>query len=423
MLFMLLNKKTMKILCLLLPLSALLSSCADPKQVSSSGTTDLTVEKEEKDYLDTEIIKKKKETSEAYEIHVIGYGDFVEEELNADSIMGNYLEDTLRAELGEDTMTVVNTDLLVQDWGYQAMQGDVLMTVEMDVEEADILEARLKLQRLQNSFERAKTEFAQQREEAIAENDQIGDKYEFQAGCFLLERDALEWENTVRNYERQIAEAQKRVNQLEKWKNTTTITAPESGFYYLDTTGEDGGLKPGDTLKSGDIICKMRISTLEQVDILDNKENKWEYGAKVLFETSGKNITGEMETSEWEGRIASGSVKDLYGNLDVRKADSSDSLLMPSIQTFSNPAFSLSRAISEDAFFGQTKAKGSIKEMKQVLLVPARAVTVEEEIPYVTVIKPDGGFLKTGFIAGGHNDEYYWVFSGLEEGTEILMSK
>ena len=59
--------------------------------------------------------------------------------------------------------------------------------------------------------------------------------------------------------------------------------------------------------------------------------------------------------------------------------------------------------------------------MENVLLVPAEAVTIDKRKYYVTVLGEGGSMTKTQFIPGGGNDEYYWVFDGLQEGTRIVM--
>ena len=100
---------------------------------------------------------------------------------------------------------------------------------------------------------------------------------------------------------------------------------------------------------------------------------------------------------------------DLYGNLREEKI------------------FFLLQPVDEEAFSNtetdnmkDAKIHGDLGTMENVLLVPARAVTIDNDITYVTIVKEDGSFLKKGFRAGGSNANYYWVMDGLEEGTVIL---
>ena len=58
--------------------------------------------------------------------------------------------------------------------------------------------------------------------------------------------------------------------------------------------------------------------------------------------------------------------------------------------------------------------------MENVILIPKTAVTVDGDECFVTVLQEDGSLLKTEFIPGGSNAEYYWVFDGLNEGMNII---
>ena len=64
--------------------------------------------------------------------------------------------------------------------------------------------------------------------------------------------------------------------------------------------------------------------------------------------------------------------------------------------------------------------KANVREVKDVVLVPKRAVTTVDGITYVTV-EEDGKQVLKSFIAGGSDSTNYWVIEGLSEGTKICL--
>ncbi len=66
-------------------------------------------------------------------------------------------------------------------------------------------------------------------------------------------------------------------------------------------------------------------------------------------------------------------------------------------------------------------ATAVIREMENVVLVPKKAVWVSEGNTYVNVMDSDGKVYATSFVAGGFNEEYYWVIEGLTEGMNVCL--
>ena len=63
----------------------------------------------------------------------------------------------------------------------------------------------------------------------------------------------------------------------------------------------------------------------------------------------------------------------------------------------------------------------TIREMKNVLIVPKGAVTDIGGKTYVDVIDENGNIMTTSFIAGGYDNENYWVVEGLTEGMKVCL--
>ncbi len=64
---------------------------------------------------------------------------------------------------------------------------------------------------------------------------------------------------------------------------------------------------------------------------------------------------------------------------------------------------------------------GSPRTISNVILIPKRAVFVEEGQTYVHVLDENGNVTARSFIAGGYDVENYWVLEGLEEGMTICL--
>lgn len=63
----------------------------------------------------------------------------------------------------------------------------------------------------------------------------------------------------------------------------------------------------------------------------------------------------------------------------------------------------------------------TVREMKNVVLVPRSAVWSTNGNTYVDVVDKNGKVVTTSFVAGGFDTANYWVIEGLEEGTEICL--
>lgn len=390
------NRKRFISAGLIMILLAGLTACSTEKNTLSDVGTNLVEERDKSEYLDIGILSEEKEIK--YSTYTVQYGDYEEEiKLLANSMYRQwYFNYPIRVSTGGETVRVAE---IVSTYVF-ANQGEALAVIERDIDPVAVLEAQLKLQRLQERYEKAKAEYETQREEKVKANALISDAYMKKADSILLERDALEWEHTARQYEAEILNARKALNEVEQKTQFETIYAPKSGYYnFVDWTSNSNlEVAVGTELQDGEVLCFYQ--PWEEVWFAsENSQSQIKYGSKLTCQIgTDHEVTSSM---------ASAPLADLYGNLGRELA-----------------YFKIDLDINEAlSVWGPTKASIIVNEMEHVLLVPAAAVTEEKGIPYVTVVKPDGTFRKTGFVAGGHNSDYYWVLSGLEEGTEILLGE
>lgn len=65
------------------------------------------------------------------------------------------------------------------------------------------------------------------------------------------------------------------------------------------------------------------------------------------------------------------------------------------------------------------EVSAQIREMEHVLVVPKKAVKEIDGNTYVCVENEDGSTYVTGFIAGGYDQQFYWVIDGLTERCKV----
>lgn len=66
-------------------------------------------------------------------------------------------------------------------------------------------------------------------------------------------------------------------------------------------------------------------------------------------------------------------------------------------------------------------AEATIRVMENVVLVPKKAVWTADGNTYVHVMNENGEVVATSFVAGGYNEQYYWVIEGLTEGMNVCL--
>lgn len=80
-------------------------------------------------------------------------------------------------------------------------------------------------------------------------------------------------------------------------------------------------------------------------------------------------------------------------------------------------------APGDDEFWSRFRydVEGEVRKMSNVPIVPKRAVWTSQGQTYVYVKDENGDAIARSFLAGGFNNEYYWVVDGLTEGMEVCL--
>lgn len=381
------NKNRFSILGSLMIVLLAVSSC------SSGKNMDISIQIDKSQYLDIGRLTPKEE--EGRTTYTITYGKLTEKVFDP-SPQRHSQPVPVTVHLDAGSMTFVGYEASASYGNIQ--KGDALARVQIEVDSADILEAQLKLQRTQERYERAKAEYEKQHQKKAEANRMISDGYLAKTAGILLERDALEWTETARMFEEEVKKAQEEYDLIKQGTRIETIVAPIAGSLVPYINQEEEEISPGTKLKDGDVIGNIYFSEPKVYFAMEDFQQTYRYGMEFVWDFGNQTLI--------PGRMVSGNRDDLYGNLDKI------------------PIYFELDADKEKMFrLWGGKMTSEVIVMEQVLLVPVEAVSVEDGVPYVTVVRPDGSLIKTGFTAGGSNQDYYWVLSGLSEGDVILQSK
>ncbi len=258
-------------------------------------------------------------------------------------------------------------------------KGDVLIKVHVVADQVEIERQERQIQRLN-----------EQLADLIKENDE-DDKNG----------------KAIKNMNSQIEDANKYLNELKTDAAVRTIKADRSGII---TEMFDGGeRKVGDLMRSEGNIAKIADESSCFIAVNDSN-SQLAYGNSVIvsYEDREGNVTqvsGKVVTAN-----AMSLSKPLKQGMALVTVDPDDMAKLLETTNTSNVGF-------WDVTRFSIIAK--IRVMKNVVMVPRKAVTEYGGNCYVTVKDADGTLKNVSFISGGSDTTGYWVAEGLTEGMTI----
>jgi len=383
MCFMYRNKRTAIVLMLILVL--LCTACGTSKTTSASG------EIAKENYLNTEALNQQGGQLEAgqYQVYVLEKGTFVEEALGQ-TLERAYINATIA--YAELPCEKARFGSYAASYFIYVEKGDLLATFYADVDTIALEEAELELQRLEERFVQAELDHIEKAEELVEKMTAEYNSYEDKVIEVERIQEELNWANTKRIYENKIENVKETIKELEETGNVIEVYSPADGLAVPIK-----GYAPGMEVKDGDYLCHV-IPVDEYYVSTDKRTDLYNFGMEMTFKTRAGATTGT---------VISADSKVLYGNLD----DHEVVFAIATSDTISQDDLNASRSLAFE---------GNAKVVENVILIPKAAVTVENDECFVTVLQEDGSLLKTEFIAGGSNADYYWVFDGLSEGMKII---
>lgn len=365
-------------------------SFGSKKTVSSSEGSEEKSKVNIADYLDTELLNQTASTEDSYTSYTVTRGDF---ETTYDMDQGEvypYNATLITSEC--DTGKVYFKEYCVSPYQY-VQKGDPIAKVYVELDATQLSELKLNLERYEKRYQEAKDTHKEQDADYLERFAKDMTVVE----CLKLQQDYdnfnFSWEQSCESYEKSIEDTKEQIEDIEEAKIMTEVVSTVDGF----VVELQRYINEGDELSNGYILASVIDPSPVYLKVDGN--GLYSYGSKV-------QVTWKGNGSKYEGTVVS---------LDSKTA---------SYDMFNTDAFIRVDCSIED--IGQSLYGGlSIvtRDMKDVLLVDRAAVTEENSIPYVTVKNEDGTLCKTGFVAGGYNQNYYWVFSGLSEGMQLVVKK
>lgn len=209
----------------------------------------------------------------------------------------------------------------------------------------------------------------------------------------------------VENFEKNIAELQKTINEMQADFRTTEIKAKTGGVVSFQYD-----VKKDDLLNKDTNLYFIANDNTTYIQVNDTN-HVLNYGNEVSI--SYKDADGKQQTAA--GTVctvnAAGLTNDLRAD-DMLISISADDLAM---MAASSRGF--------EGYFNRERfsVTSEVRAMNNVMLVPRKAVIENAGQVFVKVMGTDGNPVLTGVVAGGSDNSNYWIIEGLTEDTKICL--
>lgn len=229
-------------------------------------------------------------------------------------------------------------------------------------------------------------------------------------------------EKEIARREEGIQELEKLLADMRKDAAVTEIRAPRDGIIIRMASAEWPGLEEGSMLYSGQELYLLADEQLSYL-FVEDPNNVLTYGNQaeisflnyLTYRGDQLQITDKDKENSVTGEIVNlnkmSLSKELVSGFSLIKVAAEDmSKLMGSTET-------------EDGRWLLTRYGVTVRyrEVKNVLLVPRRAVKTISGSTYVKVKLENGEIQYRSFVSGGSDGAYFWVVEGLTEGMEICL--
>ncbi len=371
-----------------------LGGCKSAESVFTDAGTDLVVETDASAYLDLSLLDVKpveeSGTWNGYEVLTLEYGTFATNIIETRAGINMVESVQVKPQISNGSMIL--TELLVTKYSY-VTEGDILARMDVETSALDLEEMELKLKRLEEEYAQAVADYEKRHEEAV-EGISV---YEALGKIDRIEiaQMELDFAQSKSNYEKRIGDYKKQIKEMKTLADTKEIVAPKSGFVLSVSR-----LQVGQELTASSVICTIAPSDKIVLEFPDENFH-YGYGTQLVV---GEGAASKVGRKEYNVSVSSANgkvLKEDWGKTTTRIIG--DFNIMEALQR------------------GALMVGGQTNVMENVLLIPVDAVTVEKDKYYVTVLHEDERMEKRQFIPGGNNQEYYWVFDGLEQGTRIIV--
>lgn len=227
-----------------------------------------------------------------------------------------------------------------------------------------------------------------------------------------LQKDPEENKEAIEARQETIADLEKLIGEMKSDYAITKVRAPYDGI-VTDFSMEiwRQSLEKGSLLQRGQGLVVLSKQDSNYV-VVEDENGMLTFGNQAEITYRGED--GVQRSSQ-------GTV------VTLNKASVSQELFGEGyalIRVSADDAGEMAGSISgEDGWWSRNlfSVRVTVRKMENVLLVPRKAVVIMGGTTYVRLKQKDGSVLYQSFVAGGSDNENYWVAEGLTEGMEVCI--
>ena len=277
--------------------------------------------------------------------------------------------------------------------------GEPVVKVHINVSEADITEARLAIQRMEERVEADRVIY--EKEDAILKRKAYSYDGTQTSGVAVWEYEtSLEHHRQdIEAQQKAIEKAKENLAKMEEANSITEITAPISGYVTELPKLEYGKEIPN----------KMIVGIMEPENsgilTVGNEKNVFRYGKAVKVickkEKLEKEFTGVVITPS-------------QSSVAIQASDRKARILLDEE----------GKEYLRENKVNTIEVRVNTVEQENALMVKMGSLEVEGndgDDYYATVVQEDGSFLRKKVIVGGISDDCYWVMEGLKSTDSIVV--
>lgn len=274
--------------------------------------------------------------------------------------------------------------------GQEVQKGDVLMTFDIEVSNADREELSLKLTRLTEDTATGKAQRLSAIDDAKTAAEGLSG-HELQIALLKVEKLQAEYEEFAYKSEQQAAEYRERIAELESKIENNMLAAPFDGVidYVIS-------FNIGDLVETDQALIEMHATDQYYLSVKDTAGNL-SYNTQVTIEAV-KNKAG----ISYEGRVVTA-----YNVLSTSVPEG-------------RVLIKLYEDVPAEELDGNLEYQCNIEELQNVLLIDRKAVNNEEKKSYVYILEDDM-IQKRYIVSGLSNKDTVWVVDGLSEGQNVIV--
>lgn len=299
-------------------------------------------------------------------------------------------EQTVQLTTGSSAATFLSFAVKAGD---PVQQGDLIATVQPDIDPLDLEEKQRELSRKESALAQGKTTRQQEIQAAEALVDSLTPgTTEYRLQQLRVKRLQLSYQTFVHTLEYETGLLRRQISILQQQQNSGQIVAPCDG-----TVKQLGGFQPGDPLQPDTAV--VQIAPHRETGILlslEDPNHLFRYNLPVTVE-----MGNETNRREFQGRIVYAS-----------------NVLHPSMET--DTVYLLVDASPESDTANALVSCHTV-EISDVLIADAKGISEQNGSYFTTVLTEDGTIQKRYVTTAHQSDTARWIVTGLSEGQSIIL--